>query len=212
MPVVLTGAWLVARRILATGAPRVRRAIDQAVMQEAQLLRGEIVRGLTEQAPGGNPIRPLAQSTILKRRLLRFQGTKALIVRSDLRRSVTVQRTSAGAFVGVLRSARGRDGASLANVAQMNEFGSRPIVIRITPRMRRFLIAMFGKGEGGRDRRGRFTSSAFQGGPGTGIVVVQIPARPFVRPAVEKLFSNESEVRDRFLGRIARQLGGDFGR
>src|SRR5258706_14906259 len=106
MPVVLTGAWLVARRILATAPARVHRAIAQAVLQEAQLLRGEIVRGLTEQNPGRAAILPLAANTIAKRRFLRVQGTKALIARSDLRRSVAVQKTIDGAFVSLLRSSR----------------------------------------------------------------------------------------------------------
>jgi hypothetical protein len=42
-------------------------------------------------------------------------------------------------------------------------------------------------------------------------VIVQIPARPFIRPAVEKLFGSEHVVASRFLGRIARALGYDFG-
>jgi hypothetical protein len=210
--IIRTGAWLIARRILATAPRRVRNAIERAVLQEAQLLRGEIVRGLTEQNPGGDPIKPLAKNTITKRRMLGFRGTKALIVRSDLRRSVVVhQMAGTGAFVGVLRSARAKDGQSIANVAELNEFGSRPIVIKITPKMRRFLIAMIGRGERGRDTRGRFTSSTFTGSGSKGFIVVQIPARPFVRPAVEKLFSDRSVVRDRFFGRIARGLGGDFG-
>jgi hypothetical protein len=213
MPVIRVGPWPVARRILATAAPRLQRAIGQAVMQEAQALRAEIIGGLTSQAPGGDPIKPLAASTIAKRRLLRFSGTKALIVRSDLRRSVTVQDLPGfGAFVGVNRTARGRGGQLLANVAELNEFGSRPIAIRITPRMRRFLMALRGAGGGaGGEGAGGGGGGAGGAGGGPGIVIVQIPARPFIRPAADKLFGNREQVSARFLGRISRLLGGDFG-
>jgi hypothetical protein len=208
VPVVKVGDWMLARRILASAAPRFQRVVRQAVLQEAQLLRGEIVSGLTSQAPGGTAFLPLATSTIAKRRLLRFGGTKALIVRSDLRRSVTVQELPGfgGAFVGVNRTARGSGGQLLANVAELNEFGSRPIAIRITPRMRRFLMALRAANGGGGSGGG-----SGGGGGGPGVVIVQIPARPFIRPAVEKLFGSEHVVASRFLGRIARALGYDFG-
>jgi hypothetical protein len=203
--VLLTGDWLAARRILANAGPRVRRAIDQAVLQEAHFMRGKIVEGLREQAPGGQPFRPLADSTIRVRAFKRFRGTKALLVRGDLRNSITVERDRDGAFVGVLRTARGRNGMPLANVAELNEFGSRPIVIRVTPKMRAFLAAALrGSGSSGGGGGGG-------GGSGPGFIVVQIPARPFIRPVQDRYFGDRSEVRDRFLGRIAVILGGDFG-
>jgi phage gpG-like protein len=201
--VILTGDWYVARRILANAPRRVRAAIDQAVLQEAHFMRGKIVEGLRDQEPGGRPFRPLADSTLKVRAFKRFRGTKALIVRGDLRNSITVQREREGAFVGVLRTARGRGGQPLANIAELNEFGSRPIVIRITPKMRRFLAAALGGGGTGTGGGG--------GGGAPGIIVVQIPARPFIRPVQDKYFGDRAEVRQRFLGRIATILGGDFG-
>lgn len=218
MPTVLrTGQWAVARRILTTGSVRARAAMDAATMQEAQYLRGKIVAGIREQAPGGQPFKPLAPSTLAIRRFKRFRGTKALIVRGDLRNSITAQRTGfASAFVGVLRTARAKDGRSLVNVAEVQEFGSRPIVVRITPKMRAFLNAALAslnaKGTRGRDKSGRFTKAKTirYRGSGTGIAVIQIPARPFIRPTVDK-YMKPADVRVRFLARVGRLLDGDFG-
>lgn len=206
--VLRTGKWEVARRILAEGgghaAHRVHKAIDQAAGQEAQFMRKMVVQGLREQAPGGQAFRPLAETTLAKRALRRFRGTKTLLVRGDLSRSITVRREHEGVyFIGVLKTARGRDGAPLANVAELNEFGSKPIVIRITARMRRFLALL--ARETGHESTGG-------GGGGTGIIVVRIPARPFMRPVAEKYYGDKDVVARRFLDRVSTQLLGDFGR
>lgn len=205
MAVVRVGDWALAHRILSGSTLRVERAINRAVLQEAQFLRSKIIEGLRDQNPGGQAFRPLAASTLAVRRFKRFNGTKALIVRGDLRNSVRVHRDRQGAFVGVLRTARGRQGQPLANIAELNEFGSRPIVIQVTPKMRRFLAgALKGGGEGG-------GGSGGGGGGGFGVIVVQIPARPFIRPVVDRYYSNRNEVAERFLHRVGMNLGGDFG-
>jgi hypothetical protein len=205
--IIRVGEWAVADRLLRTGSARVHRVIDQAVQQEAQFLRSKIVEGLRTQAPGGQAFTPLAPATLAKRNLRGFHGTKALLVRGDLRNGFVVRRSGWGAsFVGVLRTARGRDGQPLANVAELNEFGSRPIVIHITPQMAAFLGAL--ARASGHDAG---AGSSGGGGSRTGIVVVQIPPRPFIRPVVERYFGNQNEVRDRFFGRIAVLLRGDFG-
>ncbi len=204
--IIRVGDWAVAEHILRTGAARAQRAIDQAVQQEAQFLRAKIVEGIRQQSPGGEAFLPLAPATLAKRNLRGFQGTKALLVRGDLRNGFVVRREGWGAaFVGVLRTARGRDGQPLANVAELNEFGSRPIIIHITPQMAAFLGAL--ARESGHDSGG----GSHEGGHGTGIVVVQIPARPFIRPVVQRYFGNQNEVRDRFFRRISTILNGDFG-
>lgn len=218
--VIRTGQWATAKRILMTGGARARVAFDAATMQEAHYLRRKIVEGFRTQAPGGQAFRPLAETTIAIRRFKRFRGTKALIVRGDLRNSITAQRTGyAQAFVGVLRSARSKDGRSLVNVAEVHEFGSRPIVVRITPKMRAFLNLALGrmnskrmKRTPGRDKAGRFTKAPRirYRGTGTGIAVIQIPARPFIRPTVAE-HMKPHDVRMRFLARVGRLLNGDFG-
>lgn len=200
-----TGKWGVARRILAGGGPRVHRAIHQAVLQEAHYLRKKVVEGLREQAPGGKAFKPLAPLTLALRKLRGFGGTKALMVRGDMRNSITVKPVGVGAaFVGILRTARGKDGQVLANIAEVNEYGSKPIVIRITPKMRALLAAVAAQGGGGS------SSGTKPSGPGKGFMVVQIPPRPFFRPVLEKDFKPH-EVRMRFLARVGRNLNGDFG-
>ena len=59
--------------------------------------------------------------------------------------------------------------------------------------MRRFLFALL-----------RQAGKEPTGGSGRGVVVVQVPARPFLRPAFEKFREGASR---RFLERVAQQLG-----
>lgn len=176
-----------------------------AVQQEAHLFRKLVVQGIREQAPGGKAFKPLSPLTLALRQLRGFRGTKALMVRGDLRNSITVQRAGMGAaFVGILRTARGKNGQSLANVAELNEFGSRPIVIRITQKMRELLgraARLMGKGD---------SSGGGGGGSGTNILVVRIPPRPMFQPVADAHF-RPSQVRPRFLARVGQLLDGDFG-
>lgn len=210
MTILRVGDWAIASRILSTAPARMRRALDIATLQEAHYLRRKVVEGFREQAPGGQPFLALSAGTLAVRKLRNFRGTKALIVRGDLRNSINVRRMGSGAaFVGVLKSARAKDGKSLANIAEVHEFGSNPIIIKITPKMRAFLHIM--RAENGRDSRGRFARARSQYAvASTGFIVMRIPARPFLRPVVEKYFK-PNDVRDRFLGRVAAALNGDFG-
>ena len=193
MAVMRTGDWARARQLLAAGPQRLRSAIGVAIRQEAQGLRNEIVQGLTRQAPGGEPIKPPAPLTLAARQLEGFGGTKALLVRGDLRNSITVIVEGDEAFIGVPRSARSSGGESLVDLAQLHEYGGPPVVIPITPKMRRFLFALL-----------RQAGKEPTGGSGRGVVVVQVPARPFLRPAFEKFREGASR---RFLERVAQQLG-----
>jgi len=193
MAVMRTGDWARARQLLAAGPQRLRSAIGVAIRQEAQGLRNEIVQGLTSQAPGGEPIKPPAPLTLAARQLEGFGGTKALLVRGDLRNSITLIVEGDEAFIGVPRSARSSGGESLVDLAQLHEYGGPPVVIPITPKMRRFLFALL-----------RQAGKEPTGGSGRGVVVVQVPARPFLRPAFEKFREGASR---RFLERVAQQLG-----
>ncbi|MGN6107859.1 MAG: hypothetical protein ACTHU0_22315 [Kofleriaceae bacterium] len=189
------GDWALARRVLADGGSRLKAAISRATRQEAELLRGQIVQGITDQAPGGEAFRPLSPLTLAARKQAGFGGTKALLVRADLRNAIAVIMRGDEAFVGVPRKARGADGRSLADVAALNEFGSDPIVIPITPKMRRFLHAL---------RREAGLAAGSGGGTGKGVVVVEIPARPFLRPVFKKFAAGAQR---RFLRRVAAELG-----
>jgi phage gpG-like protein len=193
MAVSRTGDWARARRLLTAAPQRLQAAIGTAVRQEAHALRNEIVQGLTSQSPGGEPLKPPSPLTIAARELEGFGGTKALIVRGDLRNSITVIVQGDEAFIGVSRSARSKDGASMVDLAKLHEFGGPPVIIPITPKMRRFLFALL-----------RQAGKEPTGGSGRGVIVVQVPARPFLRPAFDKFREGASR---RFLERVARELG-----
>jgi phage gpG-like protein len=193
MAVSRTGDWARARRLLTAAPQRLQAAASAAVRQEAHALRNEIVQGLTSQAPGGEPLTPPSPLTIAARQLEGFGGSRALIVRGDLRNSITVIVQGDEAFIGVSRSARSKDGAAMVDIAKVNEFGGPPVIIPITPKMRRFLFALL-----------RQAGKEPAGGGGRGVIVVQVPARPFLRPAFEKFREGASR---RFLERVARELG-----
>jgi hypothetical protein len=193
MTVRKTGDWATARRLLGAGPVRLKLAIGVALKQEAQLLRKEIVQGLTKQAPGGKSLEQPSELTLATRRLEGFGGSKSLLVRGDLRNAVSVVVKGDEAFVGVPRKARGKGGEVLIDVAQVQEFGSAPMVIPMTPAMRRFLFKAM-----------REAGVEPGGGSGKGVVVVKVPARPFLRPAFE---SFKKGAQKRFLARVAGLTG-----
>ena len=193
MAVSRTGDWARARRLLTAAPQRLQAAIGTAVRQEAHALRNEIVQGLTSQAPGGETLKPPSPLTIAARQLEGFGGSKALIVRGDLRNSITVIVQGDEAFIGVSRSARSKDGASMVDLAKLHEFGGAPVIIPMTPKMRRFLFALL-----------RQAGKEPTGGSGRGVIVVHVPARPFLRPAFDKFREGASK---RFLERVAKEMG-----
>jgi phage gpG-like protein len=193
-----SGDWAVARRLLAGGPVKLKAAVGTALRQEAQLLRKEIVQGITRQAPGGESLKPPSPLTLAARQMKGRGGTKALMVSGDLRNGIAAIVKGDEAFVGVPRKARGKNGKSLVDVAQVQEFGAGPIIIPMTPAMRRFLFALL-----------RVAGEASGGGSGKGVVVVQIPARPFLRPAFQKF---QKGVQKRFLGRVAGLMGLGIGK
>ena len=149
----------------------------------------------------GRPFLPLAPPTLAICQFRGFRGDKALLVQGDLRNSITVVKDGDRVLVGVLRSARNSAGKSLVDIAALQEHGSGPIAMRLTPKARAFLHAAFRRA--GLDRPS-------SGAPGLGIAIVQIPPRPFLAPVLEK-FGRREHVERRFHERLAKRLGGDFG-
>lgn len=196
MGVAKFGDWRGARSVLSRIAGGFHTTLARALRQEAEGLRKEIVEGLASQAPGGQTLRPLAETTLAARRLERFGGTKALIRRGDLRKSIAVDVRGLTAFVGV--PSKVVDGENLVDIAQMNEFGAGPFVIVMTPAMRRYLFVLL--------RNAGVTTHAVGGGgaASSGTVVVRIPERPFLRPAIAAW---RKGVRERFLRRVGSSLG-----
>ncbi|RKI03384.1 hypothetical protein D7Y15_33095 [Corallococcus sp. AB030] len=193
MAVSRTGDWARARQLLAAGSSRLEGAMQAALRQEAHALRKEVVQGLTQQAPGGESLRPPSPLTLAARQLAGFSGTKALLVSGVLRNSISVVVEGDEAFIGVPRLAKSPDGESLVDVAQLQEYGGPPVVIPMTPKMRRFLFALL-----------RQAGQARTGGSGRGVIVTQTPARPFLRPAFARFRQGASR---RFLARVAKELG-----
>jgi hypothetical protein len=199
--VAKSGPWSRVGKLLAAAPRRMQAAFDKALLQEAQFLRTKIVEGIREQAPGGRAFASLAPTTLAIRQFRGFRGTKALLVQADLRNSITVVKEGDRVLVGVLRMARNRAGKPLLDIAALNEYGSRPIVVRMTPKARAFLHAAL--------RRAGLDAPS-PGQPGIGIAVLQVPARPFLTPVFEK-YAQPDQLSRRFLERVAALLGGDFG-
>lgn len=174
MRVLRTGDWEKARRMLEGAARKAQRGLEAAVREEARRARAEVVQGIRKQAPGGKRLPPPSPLTLASRRLEQVRGTKALRATGELERAVTSVVRGLEAFVGILGSKRGSDGRSLAQVARVQEDGAGPIVVRITPAMRRFLAAL-------RKRARQEPSSSAS--RSSGVVVVTIPPRPFLTPA-----------------------------
>lgn len=196
MSIQQTGDWRRAHHLLAKGARELGKSVDRALVQEAHALRTTLVEGLDKQAPAGHALTPLAPLTLAARQLRRFRGTKVLIRTAELRNSLAVIRRASLVFVGIPGTARGRDGHSLSARAEAHEFGTGPTIVPITPRMRRFLFALYR--QAGRE-------AVRTGGRNAGVVVIQIPPRPFMRPV---LAAFQVGATRRFLARVAADLTG----
>lgn len=201
--VKLVGDWAKAAKITATMNDRFKAAAQKAVLREAHHLRGKIVQNITTQGSlAGAPFKPLGSGTLLVRRFRGFGGSKILMVTGSLRNSITVKKMpGGGAFVGVLRQSKGASGKSLANIAEIHEFGAGPFTVVMTDRQRRFLMAAL-------------RSMGGPSGPsksGGGVLVIKIPARPFIGPVIAK-FAQPDQVKKRFWADVAKSMGGDFGK
>ncbi len=193
MTVMLTGDWALAKKILSQAPARVRKAYKQTLLREAHALRAEMIRGITKQAPGGVPFLPLSEVTLAIRKLRGFKGTKALIHRGDLRNAINVILRGDEAFIGVPRKARAKGRKSLIDVARIHEYGAGPFIVPKTRKMLRFLFAALNKA--GIRPKGRGSKST--------VFVMDIPARPFIRPVFDKY---RKEHGKKFLEKLAQNL------
>lgn len=199
-----TGDWGKARRELATLGAKALAVARQAILQEAHFLRGKMVEGIREQAPGGQRFKALSPLTLAARRLAGFRGTKALVRTGTLRNAITVVERGGQVFIGILRTARGEDGDELTNVAAVHEFGAGPFVVQITDKMRAYLGALL-------EEAGILPAAQSASGGGRGYLVIRIPARPFIGPVFKK-FGKPADVRARLQERVAKLLNRSTGR
>ena len=184
------GQWGKVFKTLKDAPKDLEAARKIAVLGEAQFFRTKILEGLREQAPGGKKFKALTPETLAIRKFLGFKGTKALLKHGDLRNAIVVEEKDDLVFVGVLRSAKNERGQSMVNVAQVQEEGSKPIIIKMTPKMSALLHAAFR--QAGIERKEKR--------PTTGIIVVQIPARPFISPVFEE-YGKANQVEKRMAAR-----------
>ena len=204
MRVRQTGDWAEAKRILMTMRRRLPAAATAALLQEAEYLRGHMVRGLLSGAPGGVPFKPLSPMTLAVRRLLGFGGTKILMVSGTMVGSINVSRVGRGVFVGIrrgthFRTGKGGSGGDVLNIALLHEKG-RTWSVRFTDKQRKLLFAA-------RKQAGL----PIGGGGGGGRRKITIPARPFIGPVLNK-YGKKNDIRKRFEKRLGVLLRGDLGR
>lgn len=174
-----TGDWEAAVRICTGASVLFPRACDVALRRIAVEVEGDVKRNIKAGPPP--PQSPLTIAT--------GGGGKPLNRAGDLANSVNVVNAGALAyFIGIPRT------AGTYSLAVVHERGAI-IVQPLTARMRAFLHA-------------RLAKVGPPSGGATGILVTQIPARPFVEPAVDKL---RSRFAQRFAREFATALAGQIG-
>lgn len=163
LKVKLSGAWDSFLNFLRPDRAKaaLQSELRRKLAQQVQLLRADVIRYIDEERHGV-PNSPL---TIMVKK-----SSRPLVDRGDLRQSISGETEVSGdvvrGSVGVLRSARGKGGKSLVNVAKALHNGFR---IKVTPRVRAAIFAEMRKRAGGKkggDGRSRRRKGV---GVGTGL-------------------------------------------
>jgi hypothetical protein len=203
-----TGDWAQARDAFESMAVKMGEASQTSITQEAHYLRGEMIKGLQDQAPGGKAFKPLSPLTLAARRLAGFRGTKALMVHGDLRNGIRVESLGKGkgSFIGILRTARTDEGKNLINIAEVQELGAGPFTIAITDKVRRYLGLLFKELHGDSAIPRPFWLLKAKENAKR-VLIMRIPARPFIRPIFEA-FAKPEDVKRRLEERMAKLLKG----
>ena len=173
------GDWKKAKEVLEAAPADLEQAL-----QAAMLALGNFLAGKIKQKIGSNIPPPNSPFTLMMKR-----SSKTLINKGDMRNSVGVVRTGKwSAFVGIPAS-----NAQGVKIAQVHEEG-RVIVQRMTAKQRAFLHATLGKK----------ASRVRTGAPSTGILVIHIPARPFIKPVFDEFGGDAG--RERFGSYVLQNL------
>ena len=196
-----SGLWSQTAGFIGNVGVKSRAALMLATKREAIFAVGEMKKGIRDQAPGGQTFQALSELTLAKRKAKDVKGTKALIRHADLFRSIRAVGPIGGGdtvFAGVLRTATGRNGQNLANVAAVQEFGQTMAINVDKPgkggkTTRDFFLALFLKG---------LISAPLKGT--TRILIVVVPPRPFVAPVLKNM---EKGRAGRFLDVMAPAMG-----
>jgi hypothetical protein len=131
----LIGDWAKCKAFLERLDDNFKKAYKTGLNRIGQAAVKSLKKGMTEGAPGGQRYAPNHPFTIARK-----GSSKPLINHGDLRNSIT-SRVIDGAtvFVGVLRTAKGREGHPLVNIAAVHELGDGQggdLYIKVTPKMR----------------------------------------------------------------------------
>lgn len=167
------GDWDRALEVMRGIEAKYDRAVNRGLHRVGVHVRDKIKRGIRDQAPGGKEFVPLHPATVAAK-----GSSKALIDNGDMVGAITYKITSPEqVFVGLLRTAKNKQGEELANLGHIHEYGR---IVRVTPKMRGYLAAVLG----------------LHLKPET--IAITIPARPFLRPVlnaekdeVVKIFQKE---------------------
>lgn len=195
-----TGDWAKAAKTFGVLKRDFNAKLKVAIKQEAHFFEAKIKEYMSD---AGNFV-PLSPATLAMRKLAGFAGEKPLNASGALKGAVTVVPNTPALkhFVGILRTARsskgGKASRSLINVAHIMENGAT-IVMRMTPAMRRFLFGVLFKGQ---PKTGKQPVHK-------GLLIIKIPARPFVSPVFEKYGPTSAK---RIQARLVKLFDGQLGK
>lgn len=187
----MVGDWKEAKEVLAAAPGDLDQAMEAAVAALAEFLVGRIKKRIGENVPPPN-----SPFTVLMKK-----SSKTLINKGDLRNGARAVRVGKHRyFVGIPAALQGGRGAqklgSLTKLAEVLEDG-RTIVMRMTPKQRRFLFATLGK---------KASKIPTKGGS-TGILVIHIPPRPFIKPVFAEFQPQAGALYEKYLKKNLQRLG-----
>lgn len=175
----MTGDWAGASSLLTALADKERwkKARKRAMLKEAHRLRRIMVESFNKGGPPGKRWQRLSVFTQLVSRALGTGDRRPLMNSGSLRNSHSVvEEGSDTVFVGVHRTAKrkskGGGNSDMVQIAQLMENGSKPIYIRVTPKMRKFYLWLNVKTKGQIKPLKANTIA----------VIVRIPPRPWMMP------------------------------
>lgn len=187
----LVGDWKKAKEVITAAPDDLEQALESAVLG-----LGEKYAGLIRKKMGSNVAPPNSPFTVMAKR-----SSKTLINKGDLRNSVTAIRVGRfQVFVGVPRTAKTKvaspigESARLANILENGAI----IVMQMTDKQRRYLHATIGK---------KASKTSTKEG-NTGVLVIHIPARPFIRPVFDEHLPKAPAEMERLVIRNLKKLAG----
>jgi hypothetical protein len=157
----------------------------------ARILNSLLSAGADVNAVTNDGITPLHEAVMAEHCGL----IQPLIQSGDLVGSIRAVHKGDTSFIGILRTAKTKDGKSLFNIARAHEYGAGPKAVRMSPKQRAFLAMMFKR-----------IGTLKVGKGGGGVLTIRIPARPFVRPVFKALFGDDLNTMKRITKRLAALL------